>query len=414
MVLSHLNKHINKYMIKVYDKEKEDSMKRGASSIEVKKLNRNKVFRYLNGRERASMPDIAAALGMSRPTVLQIVKELKEAKIVQEVGEFQSTGGRKAKAIASVQDACYAVGVDITNDHVSMVLTDLSEKILECGQFREPFLYEDAYFRKIGGLLERFLHKSQVPEEKVMGVGVSVPGIVDQRGCIDYSHALGLDHVDGKIFTQYIPYPCVLINDANAAALAECSGMDPSKSVCYLLLSNSVGGAIIFRQDAQMQMSLDIRDGVFRNMYMGADRRAGEFGHMVIHPEGDTCYCGKKGCLDAYCRASRLADLADGDLGLFFQGVANGNAAWQAVWEKYMDDLAIAVDDLRMCFDGDVVLGGYVGSHMDPYIERFRAKCAEKNIFGRNGEYVNTCRYRIEASALGAAVYQIEQYIDKV
>lgn len=389
-------------------------MKRGASSIEVKKLNRNKVFRYLNRRERASMPDIAAALGMSRPTVLQIVKELKESKIVQEVGEFQSTGGRKAKAIASVQDACYAAGLDITGGHVSMVLTDLSEKILECEQVREPFLYEDAYFQRIGSLLRGFLHRNRVPEEKVVGVGVSVPGIVDQCGCIDYSHALGLDHVDGRVFTEYIPYPCILINDANAAALAECSGMDPSRNVFYLLLSNSVGGAIVFRQDAHMQMSLDIRDSVFRNMYMGSDRRAGEFGHMVIHPEGDTCYCGKKGCLDAYCRASRLAGLAGGDLTLFFQKVADGDLVCQSVWEEYMDDLAIAVDNLRMCFDGDVVLGGYVGSHMDPYIERFREKCAERNIFGRSGEYVSTCRYRIEASALGAAVYQIEQYIDKV
>ena len=43
-------------------------MKKGASSIEVKRLNRNRVFRYLNSRERTSMPDIAEALGMSGPT----------------------------------------------------------------------------------------------------------------------------------------------------------------------------------------------------------------------------------------------------------------------------------------------------------------------------------------------------------
>ena len=389
-------------------------MKRGASSIEVKKLNRNKVFRYLNSRDKVSMPDIAAALGMSRPTVLQIVKELKESQIVQEVGEFQSTGGRKAKAIASVRDACYAVGMDITCNHVSLVLTDLSEKILGHRRVREPFVYDDTYFCKIGRLLESFLCENHVPGEKVIGAGVSVPGIVDQKGCLTYSHALGLDHVDGKGFTRYIPYPCAMVNDANAAALAECSGMDLSRSVFYLLLSNSVGGAVIFHRDAPVQESWDVRDGVFRNMYMGANCRAGEFGHMVIHPEGDTCYCGKKGCLDAYCSASKLADLADGDLALFFKGVEGGDAGWQEVWERYMDDLAIAVDNLRMCFDGDVILGGYVGSHMGPYIEKFRVKCARRNIFGQNGEYVRACKYRIEASALGAAIFQIEQYIDKV
>lgn len=389
-------------------------MKRGASSIEVKKLNRNKVFRYLNSRDRVSMPDIAAALGMSRPTVLQIVKELKGSQIVQEVGEFESTGGRKAKAIASVRDACYAVGLDITCDHVSLVLTDLSEKILRRERVREAFVYDDPYFHKISRLLGSFLSESQVPKEKVVGVGLSVPGIVDQQGGIAYSHALGLDHVDGKGLTKYISYPCIMMNDANAAALAECSGMDLSRSVLYLLLSNSVGGAIVFHQDILSQMDWSIQEGGLRDIYMGDDRRAGEFGHMVIHPEGDTCYCGKRGCLDAYCSASKLAGMADGDLSVFFQGLAEGNKVWSAVWERYLDDLAIAVDNLRMCFDGDVVLGGYVGSHMGPYIEKFRLKCAERNIFGRNGEYVKACKYRIEASALGAAVYQIERYIDRV
>ena len=44
-------------------------------------------------------------------------------------------------------------------------------------------------------------------------------------------------------------------------------------------------------------------------MYRGDNWRSAEFGHMVIHPGGRTCYCGKKGCLDAYCSALRLADL---------------------------------------------------------------------------------------------------------
>ena len=57
------------------------------------------------------MPDIASALGMSGPTVLQIVKELMELSLVKEVGMFQSTGGRKAKAIAVEQEYCYSLGV---------------------------------------------------------------------------------------------------------------------------------------------------------------------------------------------------------------------------------------------------------------------------------------------------------------
>ncbi len=79
-----------------------------------------------------------------------------------------------------------------------------------------------------------------------------------------------------------------------------------------------------------------------------------------------------------------------------------------------MYDLAIVVDNLRMCLDCEVVLGGYVGNYMEPYIEQFRAVIAAKNIFGGSGAYVRTCRYREEASAYGAALYQIEKYISKI
>lgn len=389
-------------------------MKRGASSIEVKKLNRNRVFRYLNSRDRASMPDIAASLGMSGPTVLQIIKELKESQVVREVGVFQSTGGRKAKAIASVQDVCYAVGLDITRNHVSLALTNLSEKVLRHQRVREPFVRGDEYFRRLGDLLEDFLDEGQMPREKIIGVGLSIPGIIDEENCIAYSHTLGLDHVAGEEFTRYIPYPCVIINDANAAAIAECSGSALTQSVFYLLLSNSVGGAIVFCRDAPAQAEWSVREGISRNIYMGGNQRAGEFGHMVIRPKGRACYCGKNGCLDVYCSASILADRTEGNLERFFQELEEGNSQWREIWEEYTDNLAIAVDNLRMCFDGDVVLGGYVGGHMGSYIEDFRAKCAKRNIFGKSGDYVKACKYRIEASALGAAVCQIERYIDKV
>lgn len=390
-------------------------MKRGASNIEVKKLNRNRVFRYVNSREKTSMPDIASALGMSGPTVLQIVKELKEFQIVKEVGEFKSTGGRKAKAIAPVWDACYALGIDITSNHVSLVVTDLSERVLKHVRVRRAFAYGDMYFRQLGELLESFIEESQIPREKIIGVGMAVPGIVDsQQKQVTDSHTLGIHHKPCSEFTRYIEYPCVIVNDANAAAITECVESEQPGGMIYLSLSNSVGGAVVFRQEMSLVDTSGSYGGLFRNIYMGKNWRSGEFGHMVLHPEGPACYCGKNGCLDVYCSALRLADLAEGRLESFFQELKKGDEELAKAWDDYLNDLAIAVDNLRMCFDCDVVLGGYVGSFMEPYIDKFRAILAEKDIFEKSGDYVRPCRYRVEASALGAAIYQIEEYIDSI
>ena len=89
------------------------------------------------------MPDISAALDISGPTVLTIVKELKQDGVVEEVGELQSTGGRKAKAIAAVKDARYAVGINITANHVGIAYTDLARKVLKHERIRKPFACED-------------------------------------------------------------------------------------------------------------------------------------------------------------------------------------------------------------------------------------------------------------------------------
>ena len=51
---------------------------------------------------------------------------------------------------------------------------------------------------------------------------------------------------------------------------------------------------------------------------------------------------------------------------------------------------------------------------MELYLERLRTLVAAKNIFGGSGEYVRVCRCREEASAYGAALYQIERYIAKI
>ena len=73
-------------------------MKKNITNIEVKKNNRNRIFRYICKHDRVSNPDIAYALQISLPTVIQNTKELIERRLVEEAGEMQSTGGRRAKA----------------------------------------------------------------------------------------------------------------------------------------------------------------------------------------------------------------------------------------------------------------------------------------------------------------------------
>ncbi|MFV0364557.1 MAG: ROK family protein [Suipraeoptans sp.] len=381
----------------------------GTTNREVKKVNRNKVFRYLNSRENASMPEIAAGIGVSTPTVLTIVSELLRAGVVCEEGELESTGGRKAKAYSVVSDSAIFIGLDITKNHIGIVCTDLSEAVRCYKRDRVVFELTDVYLRKLAETVESFLTENNIKRELVKGIGVSVPGIVDaNRNYLKESHLLNIKQgLSCEELCKYIPYDCYLVNDANAGAMAECTGNNIHENMVYLSLSNSVGGALIFKAG---ELTLE-GNGYFRNLYVGDNWTGGEFGHIVIHPEGETCYCNKKGCLDAYCSALVLANKEGGRLEKFFEKLEAGNIEYRQIWEDYLKNLSYAIDTLIMSFDCEIVLGGYVGSFLEPYIEEYKRTIKENSIFKQKDNFLRAAKYKIEASALGAAAFLVEEFI---
>lgn len=390
-------------------------MIRVTNNSEVKKLNRNRVFRYVNSMEETSMTEIAAALEISVPTVLGIVNALKKERVILEVGELESTGGRKAMAIASVKDLKYAIGVDITRNHMGITYTDLSGKALKHERIRRTFRHTKEYLQETAAMINRFVAENHIPEERIIGMGLSIPAIIDKkRSFITNSHALGIYNVSCEEWMECMPYPCEIINDANAAAATESSRSRAYGNMVYLSLSNTVGGAVIFGNEQVTENFQKIWDKDAVSIYKGNNWRSSEFGHMVIHPAGVRCYCGKKGCVDVYCSALRLAEQTDGDLERFFREMEAGNGKFREIWNEYLKNLAIVVDNLRMCYDCEVILGGYVGSNIEPYLPDIRKLAAEKNIFENDGSYIHACRYQHEASALGAAICQIEKYIDTI
>ncbi|MDR1936148.1 MAG: ROK family transcriptional regulator [Candidatus Accumulibacter sp.] len=356
-------------------------------------------MRAIFASERISQRELADKLRLSWPTVLQNVKELQAQGLVEEVGEFESTGGRKARAFASIRDARLAVGLSVTQNHIGIVLVDLSGELVRYVREKKVFSYQDSYFESLKPLVTDFVAKAGYPDEKILGAGISLPGIVEESGqTLAHSHVLGLHNVPTDTISRHIPYPCQFINDANAAGLAELWGKPQRRNTVYLSLSNSVGGAIFHG----------------RAIYMGDNRRAGEFGHNTLVPDGKPCYCGKQGCVDAYCSSNVLSSHTDGNIALFFEGLSNGDAALRSIWDEYLGWLAIAVNNLRMSFDCDVIIGGYVGGYFDAFSGELRARLEARNTFEPDASYLKGCRYKLEAAAMGAALGQIEAFIQQL
>ncbi|MDD2958606.1 MAG: ROK family transcriptional regulator [Lachnospiraceae bacterium] len=363
--------------------------------MEIKKKNRIKIAKFILEQGTASKNEIAAALKISMPTVLQNVKELQDAGIVIEEGEYHSNGGRKAKALSIEGSTGYAVGMDITANHITLVLVNMKRRLLCKERSRLTYADEPSYYEKMGAMLENFIFRSQVDREKILGVGISLPGIVNkEEKVLIRSHALGVGNISFHNFHNLIPYPYEIENDANCAAYAELTGK--KENAVYLSLSNTVGGAIYLNN----------------HFYLGEHFRSGEFGHMVIERGGRQCYCGKRGCVDAYCSARLLQGMTGDNLELFFQRVNEKDEKCLGVWEEYLDYLAVTVTNLRMNFDCDIVLGGYVGGYLKNYRTDLERKVAEYNKFDLDAAYIRTGKYRLEASAIGATMQFIDHFFD--
>lgn len=374
-------------------------VKRKATNMEVKKSNRNQIFRYLCKNDNISNPDIAYALKISVPTVTQNTKELIERGLVEEVGELESTGGRRAKGLSVVKNACMAVGLDITKNHIGLLLTNLIGEILKYERISIPYQSGEEYYYQVNSRLEQFLKESEIDKNRLLGIGVSFPGIVDlQQGKITYSHILEVKNLPFDEVSKYFEYPCFFLNDANAGAFAEGVQSEDCERFFYLSLSNSVGGAIYSE----------------KKLIQGKEFRCGEVGHMTLIPDGRTCYCGKKGCMDAYCSAKILANYTNGKLEQFFEKLELGDSGAKKLWEDYTVYLAIAINNIHMILDCDIILGGYVGSFTRFYISDIWRKVDERNTFEELIPFVRAGVYEMETSALGAALKVIEQFVENV
>jgi hypothetical protein len=67
-----------------------------------------------------------------------------------------------------------------------------------------------------------------------------------------------------------------------------------------------------------------------------------------------------------------------------------------------------------MLYDCNVIVGGCAGAYMDEYIGRLREMVSRRNTFEADGTYLHVCRYKLEATAVGAALMLVRDFIDSV
>lgn len=265
----------------------------------MKKINKSIVLELLRKASPLSRAEVAKTTGLTKATVSTLVAELIEENLLYEIGTGESSGGRKPVMLVFRQDAGYAVGVDLGVRDIHAVLTDLKGTIIH--ETRSSLRGMDTPEQVLGRLkecLRRLLNKAPASPYGVVGIGVGVPGITDDKGTVLFAPNLGWRNIPlQSLLEAEFKVPVIIDNEANAGAVGEKEfgiGKNVSNMI-YISVGIGIGSGIILKDE----------------LYRGASGYSGEMGHITVHADGRPCRCGNVGCWELY--ASEQAILAEAE-----------------------------------------------------------------------------------------------------
>jgi predicted NBD/HSP70 family sugar kinase len=238
-------------------------------------------------------------------------------------------------------------------------------------------------------------------QEHILGIGIAIQGLISPDGKrVVFGKLLHNDHVTLDDFAEHLDYPCILLHDAKTAASCEFWNHPNLKDTAFLLLNKNLGGALFLNG----------------KIHTGPMMTSGIFEHMCLVPNGKPCYCGQRGCLDAYCSAGSLADEAQMSLDEFFVSVRSGSAREVQIWDTYLHNLATAINNILLVVNCDIILGGLLSQYLRPEdLEALHRYAKEKSAFDfPNSYFFSKSKTNAYVEATGAALYYIEDFLKEL
>jgi glucokinase len=239
----------------------------------LREVNARQLLRLLRMHGPCSRADLVRRSGLSAPTVSSAIVDLHQRGLVETVGPGQSNGGRRPSLLRFNPTLGYVIGTDIGRSVLRVGLADLSGALVgrwigETDARNAPKRVAELVMKGVQELQSRH----DIPNEKVLAIAASVPGITDPRSGIVISVPNFSRHWDSaplrKILEQISGFTAAVENDVNLAALGEnwCGIARNVKDFVFLSIGTGVGAGIFV-------------DG---HLYHGSEWTAGEIAYLYV------------------------------------------------------------------------------------------------------------------------------------
>lgn len=252
-----------------------------------------RVIQTLRQRGPTSGADISRILGLGRSTISRVVGSLRESNVVVDTVTTKSSPlgrGRPGTLLSLNPVAGTCVGVLLGADWIRVSLADVSHAILESRtqQLQSGYSVSEGLAATKQLIADAYTHTG-LSKERLLGVGVAIPGAVDRHtGILLKSNAVPRwEGTDAKaVFGAALSTPIYADNEANCTAIAEMTwgAARGEPDFLFLKLDIGVGGCVVMNH----------------KVVRGVAGIAGHFGHMTYDINGPLCGCGNRGCLELY------------------------------------------------------------------------------------------------------------------
>ncbi|WP_407836509.1 ROK family protein [Streptomyces sp. DSM 116496] len=277
----------------------------GRTVRDLRRENRTAVLQRLYFDGPLSRFSLGPATGLSSGSISNVVAELVTDGLVEEAGSVESAGGRPRTLLRVSPTSGYMIGVDVGETRIRIELFDLTltelarvERPLEAAGPRRIDRYEvTVVVQHLREGITEVLRRAGIAPERLLGVGIGVPGIVARTadGAVVHGQTIGWDAVplermlrDSHLLPETVPY--YIDNGAKTLGQAEMwfGAGRGARGAVVVLFGSGVGACVV---------SDDTRTG-----------RAIEWGHLTVRVRGRRCRCGAQGCLEAYAGAEALLE----------------------------------------------------------------------------------------------------------
>jgi N-acetylglucosamine repressor len=263
----------------------------------LQKYNEKSILDLIRIRKSISRAELSKVTNLSATAIGTIVAKLIEKGFIVETGSGESSGGRKPVLLELKSNSYFSVGIDIDLDLISIIVLDMTGNIVDKSltHLKMPRDLNSA-MHIIDEKVVETLSECRIPFNKLLGIGISVPGMVNGRtGELLLVPYFKWKNVKIPKSLPSIPkVPVYVENESKASTIYEhwlgcCQGID--NFICINVMTG-------------------IGAGIFTNgkLYRGAKGIAGEVGHMQVDESGPLCVCGNYGCLTACASITQIVE----------------------------------------------------------------------------------------------------------